>query len=185
MKNKKAAMEMSMGTIVTIVLLVSVLILGLVFVRNVMCSGIVLTDQITSNVEEEIQSLFSVSETGVKCMGEGNDEIKLADGGSRKIGCIIRTDDQGEYSLKVTDIKSLSGVSTERVQDWVLSKDWEGNVAPGDKTVQVLLLRIPEETTNTMLEITIEEENLLTGTMDTHRLVVEITHLGAFKSTMC
>lgn len=52
MFSKKAAMEMSMGTIVTIVLLMSVLILGLVFVKNIMCSGIILTDDITASVKK-------------------------------------------------------------------------------------------------------------------------------------
>jgi len=35
MKSKRAAMEMSVGTIVTIVLLMTVLILGLVLVRSI------------------------------------------------------------------------------------------------------------------------------------------------------
>jgi len=38
-KNRRAAMEMSVGTIVTIVLLMTVLILGLVLVRTIFSSA--------------------------------------------------------------------------------------------------------------------------------------------------
>ena len=82
-KNKKAAMEMTMGTIVTIVLLVSVMILGLVFVRNIMCAGIILTDDITTGTTNEIKNLFGTKDYGIKCIGEGGQEVKIGGGGSR------------------------------------------------------------------------------------------------------
>jgi len=56
MKNKKAAMEMSVGTIVTIVLLMSVLVLGLVLTKNIFGSAqgaIKMTDdQLTKEINK-------------------------------------------------------------------------------------------------------------------------------------
>ena len=59
MKNKKAAMEMSVGTIVTIVLLMTVLILGLVLVRTIFTSSVENIKGIDQAVKGEIKKLFS------------------------------------------------------------------------------------------------------------------------------
>jgi len=58
-KNKKAAMEMSVGTIVTIVLLMTVLVLGLVLIRSIFSSATKSVDSIDSQVTAEINNLFS------------------------------------------------------------------------------------------------------------------------------
>jgi hypothetical protein len=57
--NSKGAMEMSVGTIVTIVLLMSVLVLGLFLVQRVFSSGTSAIDSIDDQVQNEIQKLFS------------------------------------------------------------------------------------------------------------------------------
>jgi len=44
---KKGAMEMSIGTIVTIAILMVVLIMGMYLVRTIMCSGITLTEEMS------------------------------------------------------------------------------------------------------------------------------------------
>ena len=59
MKSKKAAMEMSVGTIVTIVLLMSVLVLGIFLVQKVFRSGTNAIDSIDNQVQSEISKLFA------------------------------------------------------------------------------------------------------------------------------
>ena len=59
MKNKKAAMEMSVGTIVTIVLLMTVLILGLVMIRTIFKGSIENINSVDQSVKNEINKLFS------------------------------------------------------------------------------------------------------------------------------
>ncbi|RLG12275.1 hypothetical protein DRN73_02960 [Candidatus Pacearchaeota archaeon] len=63
MKNKKAAMELTMGTLVTIVLLVMVLILGGYFVNKIFFSARGTIDQIDASVKSEVSKLFSSDET--------------------------------------------------------------------------------------------------------------------------
>jgi len=58
-KHKKAAMEMSVGTIVTIVLLMSVLVLGIFFVQKIFRTGTNAIDTIDSEVQNQISQLFS------------------------------------------------------------------------------------------------------------------------------
>src|SRR3989338_3371597 len=59
MISKKAAIEMSVGTIVTIVLLMTTLILGLVLVRNIFTGSIENINSIDQAVKTEINKLFS------------------------------------------------------------------------------------------------------------------------------
>lgn len=178
-------MEMSIGTLVTIVLLLSVLILGLFLTRRIMCAGITLTDEIDIRVKSEIKSLFGSDDYGIKCMGEGTEDIRLGDGGRRKIFCVSNLKDSATYSLKVKDVKSLRGVSTTNVQNWILDKDFEGPLSPGDETVVVLVLDIPDDTTETALKIEIEEKNLNTDTTQGHVLYIDVTHVGAVVSAFC
>lgn len=57
--SKRAAMEMSVGTIVTIVLLMTVLILGLVMIRTIFRGSIENIEGIDQAVKSEISKLFS------------------------------------------------------------------------------------------------------------------------------
>ena len=56
---KQAAMEMSVGTIVTIVLLMTVLVLGLVLVRTIFTGAIKNIDNVDKAVENQISKLFA------------------------------------------------------------------------------------------------------------------------------
>src|SRR3989337_788975 len=59
MKNKRAAMEMSVGTMVTIVLLMIVLVLGIFFIQKIFATGTNAIDTIDNQVQNEIQKLFA------------------------------------------------------------------------------------------------------------------------------
>jgi hypothetical protein len=121
-KNKKAALELSIGTIVIIVIAVAMLILGIVFVRSIMCSGIQIGEDVSQGVKNEIKSLFSADNYGVKCEGEGTQDIKLASGGMRKVICIVKTDAQAKYDFNIKSIKSLSGASDSIVKGWLIDR---------------------------------------------------------------
>jgi len=59
MKNKKAAMELPLSTVVTLVLLVSALIFGLILVRMIGKSGADAINQIDASIQNEITKLFA------------------------------------------------------------------------------------------------------------------------------
>ncbi len=56
---KKAAMERSVGTIVTIVLLMGVLVLGIFLIQNIFKSATGAIDAVDSEVQSEIRELFA------------------------------------------------------------------------------------------------------------------------------
>lgn len=62
-RNRSAAMEMSVGTIVTIVLLVTVLVLGLVMVRSIFSSGTNAIGEIDKQIQDQINKLFTEGES--------------------------------------------------------------------------------------------------------------------------
>jgi hypothetical protein len=59
MKNKKAAIEMSIGTIVVIVLAMTMLIMGLVLIRSIFSGARYNVDTINDKVKEQINAMFS------------------------------------------------------------------------------------------------------------------------------
>lgn len=58
-KLKRGTMEMSVGTMVTIVLLMVVLVLGIFFIQKIFSSGSNAIDSIDSQVQSQIQQLFA------------------------------------------------------------------------------------------------------------------------------
>ena len=59
MQNKKAAVELSIGTIVIIVLAMTMLVLGLVLVRDIFTGATASVDSLNEKVRQEISRLFS------------------------------------------------------------------------------------------------------------------------------
>ncbi|MBU0957254.1 MAG: hypothetical protein KKF56_00430 [Nanoarchaeota archaeon] len=187
---KKGAIELSVGTIVIIVLGVTMLVLGMIFVKSIMCSGIVLTGEIDEKVSNEIRDLFGAKEYGVKCHGEGTDESKLGDGGRRKIACIINEDEDSTYRFRNIDITSLKGASTSDVRRWILDDDVGTlKVRPGKTTVAVIILDIPKKVTDSSLKIEMDVERTTgdsgTPSTETHTLYIDVTHVGGFAATIC
>lgn len=186
MTNKKAAIEMSMGTIIILVLGVSMLILGMVLIRNIMCSGLQITEDLSTGVKNEIKNLFGADKIGVKCLGEGGAEVKLGTGGRRAVICILKTQENVEYELKVTTIESKTGASTETVNSWVVDKDWKGTVKPGQDNEQtVLLLNIPKDAPQTTLKLTIQANNIASGSEETITSYIDIVPTGFIKGAIC
>jgi len=185
--NKKAAMELSIGTIVILVIAIIMLVLGIIFVRTIMCTGIQVSEEVGIGVKNEVRSLFGADRYGVKCMGEGSQEIKLGSGGRRKVLCLIKTEEVTNYRLTAT-VKSLKGASDATLRRWIIDEDWSGSVVPGDDRGEatVLLLDIPRDAPTTTLKITVDAiKNNDPSTRTTHIAYIDIIPLGFFRTTIC
>jgi archaellum component FlaG (FlaF/FlaG flagellin family) len=64
-KNRKAAIEMSMNTIVTIVLVVVTLILALVLIRTIFTGSTNAVNQINTAIQDQINQLFTTENTNL------------------------------------------------------------------------------------------------------------------------
>ena len=184
--NKRGAIELTLGTIVIIVLAVTMLILGIVFVKSIMCSGIVISEELSTGVKNQVRSLFNADEYGVKCVGEGGNEVKYATGGRRQVVCIIKTEEQTQYSLNVKSIENIKGSNSKIADSWVIDEDWKGQVSPGgDGTEAVVsVLDIPKDAPASTLKITISAKNEA-GSETTHISYIDITPTGFMQTTLC
>jgi len=192
MINKKGQLELSIGTIVVLVIGVSMLILGIILVRSIMCSGMQITEDLSSGVRNEVQNLFGGGKYGVKCVGTEGAEVNLGTGGRRAIVCIIKEDTPSIYDITIskTDVISLKEnvVSSATVQSWILGTPGASKIsvkAGGDgQNVVVLLLEIPRDAPATTLQI---KMNALKegGTAESITSIIDVTPTGFIKGAIC
>ncbi|MEA3414164.1 MAG: hypothetical protein U9Q99_01415 [Nanoarchaeota archaeon] len=121
MKNKKAAMEMSVGTIVTIVLLMSVLVLGIFLVQKIFSSSTGAIDQVDTELQNQINELFTKEGKGLVIMPASRD-IKIKKG-SNPVGFAFSVLNKGtegaEYTFEIyaDDISTCGTQMTKEKAD--------------------------------------------------------------------
>lgn len=134
LKNKHAAMEMSVGTIVTIVLLMAVLVLGLVLVRTIFKSSTENINVIDQKVKDQINKLFSEDDLKQIIIYPSN-YIQLNKGKSAGFGLSIRnTESSGDtFSYTISAQSSSCGMSNTAADALIsLGKTGSGlKIAPG------------------------------------------------------
>lgn len=154
MKNKKAAMEMSVGTIVTIVLLMSVLVLGIFLVQKVFSSGTNAVDQINQQVENEITKLFS--EEGVTlAIFPNSRQIGIKQGESKGFAFSVFNKENEEYSYSWT-VEALdsfdfpgrcgSGMTKEKADNFLIVPSGSFDLSGSNQMEipELVLFDIPE-----------------------------------------
>jgi len=125
-KNKRAAMEMSMGTMVTIVLAVTLLVLGIFFVKQVFGVGTGAIDAIDAEVQSEIQKLFAEEGREVAIYPTSRRiELKQGDSGG---GFAFSVRNSGSekatytFETRAIDASNCPGVSEEDATGWVMGR---------------------------------------------------------------
>ena len=151
MKNKIGAMEMSVGTIVTIVLLMSVLVLGIFLVQKIFKTGTSAIDQVDTKIQSEIDQLFSEEDKSVVVYPkERTITIKKGDSGGFGFSIMNKeqTDGSFSYIVSVGEISSGCQLSEEQAESLiVLGKTGAGiNLISGSKLEDAILVKfnIPE-----------------------------------------
>lgn len=185
--NKRGGMELSMSTIVIIVIAIIVLIFGIIFGRNIMCSGIRATDQIDTAVKNQLRDIFGSDRIGVSCQGEEGSKVKLATGERVSLVCQIKTESPTEYTISIEDPVLLPGGEKEvpMKKSWILKSGWKGNVNPGNiMYAPVLYLNIPRDASKSTVsvKINVRTEN---GQPEPHYVVFDLQPLNFIQTTMC
>ncbi len=153
--SKRAAMEMSVGTIVTIVLLMTVLVLGLVLIKSIFDTGTTAIDSIDDAVQGQIQKLFA--EEGKKLVVYPvSKQITIEKKDKKPSGFAfsvknLDTDSQDfTYSIEVDNnfdtSKCGSSFTTEKGNSWLLIDSGSFTLGGGDPmdSPALALLDIPE-----------------------------------------
>jgi len=186
LKNKRAALELSVGTIVIIVIALMFLILGTVLVRKVMCGAVDLTGDINSNVQGEINRLFGASGGEIQCIGSAAEPVKMVPGEENIVYCTIRAPVAQRYTIDVVDYEGFDGVTGELIGRWIRTDSWTGVVSPGDEDPKkVVRLSIPDNAPEGALYFQIEAKNGNNEVISTQDLDFEISRVGFFRTAIC
>jgi hypothetical protein len=144
-KNRIAAMEMSVGTIVTIVLLVTVLILGVVLIKNIFSSAKGVVDITNDQLTDEVNKLFSEENRIAIYPSTRLVEIKqnTIDG----IGIGIWNLLPGASSDKRFSyvVKEKCGINEQTIERWITLGRAADDIAiaSGDSIIRKILFEIP------------------------------------------
>jgi len=183
--NKKGAMELSVGTIVVIVLAMTMLILGIVFIRTIMCGAIGLTGEMNKKVEGELNRMFGATGGEVVCIGGGEEPVSLIPGRFNNIYCRINAPETARYDISIHEIRGDTTVKN-LFNEWMVGEPgFNGNVPPGDEyPKRFVYLNIPTDAPagSIIITINIRKDG---GDAYTQQLIFEVKRLGWFRSAAC
>lgn len=182
MYNKKGAIELSIGTIVIIVLAMSMLMLGLVLVKSIFTGAKYNVDQLNKNVEAEINKLFN--ERGDKILIYlPNNEAEVKKGNSFGIAFGIRNDVEGEsnpgkfsYTIKASSIQKGCKLSLQQADAYlILGETGSFQLLPGaEPEFRIVKIQPPESAPlcEVQYDITVTKDN---QPYDTSFFIIKVT----------
>jgi len=146
LSNKKASLEISIQAIVIVVLAMTILGLGLGFVRNMFKNIGSTTEDVTEQVRQRVlDDLIS----GDKKVSFPKTEVVVDKGGSTTISVGIRNkkDQALHYKLQFTPIKDPEGNNFDiETKSWFqYAKDTTYTLSPADSEVRNVRLTIPSD----------------------------------------
>ena len=135
-KNNRGAMEMSVGTIVTIVLLMSVLVLGIFLIQKIFKTGTSAIDTVDAQIQSEVNKLFANTDAKLVVYPSSR-EITLKKGDDPKgFAFSVRNDDVEshtfEYSMEAQDVTGCGSLTEEQAESWLLPSEGEFDLGAGN-----------------------------------------------------
>lgn len=161
---------MSIGTIVTIVLLMTVLVLGLTLVRTIFSGAIENVNSIDQNVKSEINKLFAEDDnrrvivyppTKIISIKKGNDDYL---GFALSIRNIDNTAREFDYEVVVNDpdIDDKCNIHGPEAESWIAAgKSGKVNILPSSSMEEPEFVRflIPSDAPSCLIRYTVLVDN--------------------------
>ena len=146
-------MELSMSTIVILVLAMSMLILGLVLIRTIFTGAKYNVDTMNDKVRDEINKLFVEDKKIVIYLA--NQQAEIDQGESWGVAFAIKnlqsgTVDVAKFTYDVTianpsEVKSNCGINEKEAISWIKAGgSGTIQIAPGDVYTTIIRFQIPE-----------------------------------------
>jgi len=185
-RNKKAAIELSMTTIVVVVLSLTLLIMGFILVRSIMCGVINLTNDIGDKAKSQIDELFGSTGGEIQCIGESGSPVAMFPDETNIVWCGVRAPEKSEYKFNVKpkyDVKN--SIPETQLKNWFESMNFKRDISPGDEAVkQIARLIIPENAPSgdIVLDIDIYKDNELISTKTVN---YKVSRKGFIQSAIC
>jgi hypothetical protein len=147
-KNKRAALELSIGTIVILVLAMSMLILGLILIRTIFSGAKFNVETMNQKVESEINKLFVEDQRAVIYLPNRIAEIKQGDEFGLGFGIQNAVATQKfRWSVTVADdnIRKKCGVRENEAEAWITTGGTGSvDVSSGQKYTDIVRFNVPE-----------------------------------------
>lgn len=152
-QSKKGAIELSMSTIVILVLAMSMLILGLVLVKTIFTTGTNVMKMTDAQLKSQVQKIFAEDQELAILPDSRILEIKA--NSKDQIGLVIKNliegvseDTKFSYIVEIfnpSDLKKC-GINTKQAMDFIVAGASSGTpilISPGKSTVQRITFSIP------------------------------------------
>ncbi len=197
MKNKNGAIELSIGTIVIIVLAMSMLILGLVLIRGIFTGATESVDTLDEKVKNEISGLFADGSANVivKLGSDKTAKIK-PDTPNFGIGIGARTNDGSpvdrntlKYKLTLdtsSDKNCARVLGVKKTEDlFVTSLNQQSSFDDydGSNAFARIILSVPKGTTSCTQKVFVDvtdTQNTQNPVVGGNSFIIEITKAGFF-----
>lgn len=181
--DKKGAMELSVSTIVIVVLSMIMLIVGSVIVKKVACTTINGIDKLDENMKESIIETFKDTNQKITFKEYQN---KVPKGVEYGIGFGIKnllgSKKEFSYKINVRDVGSCN-FKKEDAEKWItLGKEDSFSIAGGEIYTSKFMLLIPENVENCKLRYTMTVYTNDKEIYDSSNVDVEIINKPLFAS---
>lgn len=152
MRGNKGAIEMSIGTIVIIVLAMSMLILGMVLVKNIFSGASENVLSMNAGVQDKINKLFTEDKRTVVYLSNQiahinqNEEWGVAFG-IKNLGRGTAEASRFHYETSVSDpdVRSKCGIGERDIESWIQTgRADDATIAPGQNYFGIVRFMIPE-----------------------------------------
>jgi len=155
MVNKKAAMEMTMGTVVTIVLMIAMLIVVLFFIDKIRDTGTNAIDGIDEAIRTEMEKLFSDDENLKVVMYPTSRKVSMKSGDTGGFGFLIRNIEMSvdeventfTYEVSAGEVTSSCSMTLEEANDLIALRKAGTVIIPSGDILQnaiIVSYKIPE-----------------------------------------
>jgi len=151
-RDKRAAIEMSIGTIVIIVLAMSMLILGMILIQNIFKGASENVLQMNDKVKDEINKLFVEDKRTIVYLP--NQIAKITQNEDWGIAFGIKnlargTAEVGRFHYDVTvsdpDVRTKCGIDERTIESWIKTgRSDDMSIAPGQNYFGIVRFLIPE-----------------------------------------
>lgn len=191
--NKKAALELSIGTIVVIVIGMSMLILGLVLVRTIFSGSVSSIDTLNEQVQNEIQNLFGdnsgnlvikLGSADTAKIKPGSDPFNIAIGAQHPDGASI-TRDSLEYKITLaedSDKNCVRILGKERAEKLFITKvnTWNKfDEFSGSNAFALIQIEVPKGTAKCTQKVNVDMKLKEVQTAsDGKAFILEVTREG-------
>jgi len=152
MIGKRGAMEMSIGTIVVIVLAMSMLILGMVLIKNIFSGSSENILQMNDKVKDQINKLFVEDQRTVVYLP--NQIAKIKQNEEWGIAFAIKNLEKGtaeagrfSYDITVSDpnARQKCGIDEKSIESWIQTgKSDDLTITPGQSYFGIVRFLVPE-----------------------------------------